>query len=106
MPAIARPMMETSPCNRAVEVVEQAARLAHDARMLKTLATDAVEDGVHAARRAMTRGTREYEDLRDAAIGRVRRAPLGALALAAGAGLLLGMALGRLRRRPIREVTP
>jgi ElaB/YqjD/DUF883 family membrane-anchored ribosome-binding protein len=74
-----------------VDAAGRAAHLAHEARLLKTLAADAVEDGVHAATRAVTRGAREVEDLRDEIAHRVKKAPLASLAVAAGAGLVLGV---------------
>ena len=91
--------------DRLADVVGRAAHVAHEARALKTMAADAVEDGVHAARRAVTNGARELEDLRDEAVYRVKKAPLAALTLAAGAGLLLGIVLGRWGRNPVRDPT-
>ena len=40
--------------DRVVDACRQTAHLSHEARLLKSLATDAVEDGVHAAKRAIT----------------------------------------------------
>jgi ElaB/YqjD/DUF883 family membrane-anchored ribosome-binding protein len=88
----------TTASDRVADVVGRVAHVAHEARLLKTLASDAVEDGVHAAKRAVTRGAHQVEDLRDATVSRVRKAPLMSIALAAGAGLLLGVVLGSLRR--------
>jgi ElaB/YqjD/DUF883 family membrane-anchored ribosome-binding protein len=82
-----------------VDAVGRAAHLAHEAGLLKTIASDAVEDGVHAARRAIKRGAHEVDDLRDAAASRVRKAPLLSIALAAGAGMLVGIVFGWLGRR-------
>ena len=80
--------------DRVVDAAGQAAHLAHEARLLKTLASDAVEDGIHAAERAITRGAHQVEDLRDAAAYRVKKAPLLSIALAAGAGMLVGIVVG------------
>jgi ElaB/YqjD/DUF883 family membrane-anchored ribosome-binding protein len=80
--------------DRAVDAVRQAAYVTHEARLLKTRASDAVEDGVHAAKRAITRGMHDLEDMRDSAAYRVKRAPLMTVGLAAGAGLLLGLVVG------------
>ena len=69
---------------------------------VKSLAEDAIEDGVHAARRAVKsvrRGIERLEDIRDEGIHRVRRHPLKALAVAAVAGLMLGVAAGWIARR-------
>jgi ElaB/YqjD/DUF883 family membrane-anchored ribosome-binding protein len=95
-------MNPTTVRERVVDAMGQAAQVAHDARLLKARASEAIEDGVHAAKRAVTRGAHEIEDLRDAAAYRVRRAPLGSIALAAGAGLFLGIVLGRLGRNRSR----
>ena len=84
----------TTARDRVVDAVGQAAHLAREARLLETRASDALEDGVHAAKRVMTRSAHQVEDLRDAAAYRVKKAPLVAVALAAGAGLLLGIAFG------------
>ena len=89
--------------DRIVDTVGQAAHLAHEARVLKTLATDAVEDGVRAARRAITRRAHEVEDLRDAAAHQVKKAPLVSIALAAGAWLLMGTVVGLLAHRATRQ---
>lgn len=80
--------------DRLADVVGRAAHVAHEARVLKTLAADAVEDGVHAAKRAVTRGAREIEDLRETAAYRIKKAPFLSVAIAAGAGLLVGAMCG------------
>lgn len=85
--------------DRAVDAVRQASHVAHEARLLKMLASDALEDGVHAAKRAMTHGMHDLDDLRDSAAYRIKRAPLMTVGLALGAGILLGVALGRIRRK-------
>ena len=77
---------------RVMDAVRQAAHAAHEAKVFTSLASDAVEDGVHAAKRAVTRGVRDLEDLRDTAEYRIKRAPFAAVAMAFGAGVVLGMA--------------
>jgi hypothetical protein len=89
---------DTTIRDRAVDTVRQAAHVAHEARLLKTLATDAVEDGVHAAKRAITRGLHDLDDLRESAAYRVKRAPLLTVSLAVAGGILVGIALGWLGR--------
>jgi ElaB/YqjD/DUF883 family membrane-anchored ribosome-binding protein len=84
----------TTVLDRAVDAVRQAAYVTHEARLLKTRATDAVEDRVHAAKRAITRGMHDLEDMRDSAVHRVKRAPLMTVGLAVGAGMLLGVVIG------------
>ena len=82
---------------RAVDACRHAVHLSHEARLLKSLATDAVEDGVHRARRALRSLERRVENLatvKDEAVHRVRRQPLQAMGIALGAGLVLGLAVG------------
>ena len=87
----------TTARDRVVDAARQAAHVSHEARLLKSLAADAVEDGVHAARRAIKsvrRGVEELGDFKDEAVHRAKRQPLKAVAIAAGAGLALGVAVG------------
>jgi ElaB/YqjD/DUF883 family membrane-anchored ribosome-binding protein len=71
------------------------------------LACDAIEDGAHEAKRAMTkslqRGIERLEDIRDEGVHYVKRQPLKAIAMAAGAGLMVGIAAawmtGRFRQQ-------
>ena len=58
--------------DKAADTVRQVEHLAKEARELKT------------------RAVHEFEDLRDAASLRVRRAPLATAAMAFGAGVLIG----------------
>jgi ElaB/YqjD/DUF883 family membrane-anchored ribosome-binding protein len=55
---------------------------------------EALEDNVREARRAMTNGRHAVEDFVAGSTRQVRRHPLGALALAAGAGALAGCLIG------------
>ncbi len=67
-----------------------------------TLATDAVEDGVRAAKRAFKtakRGLQNAADLRDEAAYRVKREPFKAVGLAFGTGLLMGVVATWVGRR-------
>jgi ElaB/YqjD/DUF883 family membrane-anchored ribosome-binding protein len=71
--------------------------------LIESLATDAVDDGVHAARRAIKsvrRGVEELGDLKDEAVHRVKRQPLKALSVAVGVGLVLGLTIGWIGRVP------
>ncbi len=77
--------------------VARRAHLAHEARAVKSLAEDALEDGIHAARRAVKsvrRGVERVEDLRDEGAHYVRRQPLTAVAAATALGLAVGLVAG------------
>lgn len=92
--------------DRVTDACRQAEHLSHEARLLKSRATDAVEDGVHAAKRAITsvkRGVEELVDLKDEAVHRVKRQPLLALGIALGVGLVVGVAVGWIGHRPGRR---
>jgi len=91
---------EVSLRDRVADAGRQTAHFSHEARLLKSLATDAVEDGVHAAKRAIKHGVVELEDLKDEAVHRVRRQPLRAVGFAVGVGLVVGVAVGWISRRP------
>ena len=83
--------------DRVIDAARQAAHVSHEAQLLRSLATDAVEDGVHAAKRAIKsvkRGVQELGDLKDEAAYRVKRQPLKAIGIAVGVGFLAGMTLG------------
>jgi ElaB/YqjD/DUF883 family membrane-anchored ribosome-binding protein len=70
---------------------------------LKSAVADALEDGVHAARRAMKHGLSMAEDIMDDAAHEVKRHPLEAMAtttiLSFTAGVLVGWLLFGLRKR-------
>jgi ElaB/YqjD/DUF883 family membrane-anchored ribosome-binding protein len=104
----AAPEVETEPTvrDRVIDACRQAAHFSPEARLLKSLAADAVDDGVHAAKRAITslkRGVEELADLKDEAVDRVKRQPLRAVGIALGVGLVLGLAVGWIGRRPGRR---
>jgi len=70
---------------------------------LKSAVTDAIEDGVHAARRAMKHGLHVAEDMMDDAAHEVKRHPMGAMAttsiLSFTAGVLVGWMVFGLGKR-------
>ena len=65
----------------------------------KTVATEKIHDRVQAAKRVIRQRTNDLEDLRDAATLKIRRAPIQTVAIAAGAGILLGFVIGATRGR-------
>jgi len=83
--------------DRITDGVRHAAHFAHQVRLMKSIARDAGEEGVHAAKRLMRRVNREIErldDLKHEAAYRIRHEPLKAVGIAAGAGALIGIAIG------------
>ncbi|HEY7192080.1 MAG TPA: hypothetical protein VH436_36280 [Vicinamibacterales bacterium] len=88
---------KASVSDRITDGVRHAAHFSHQVRLMKSMARDAGEEGVYAAKRLMRRvqhGAERLQDFRDEAAYRVKREPLKALGLAATAGLALGLAAG------------
>ena len=91
---------------RVVGACREAVHISHEARLLKSVAEDAIEDSVYAAKRAIKSVKRRVEDLgdlKDEAVRRVKRQPLQALAAVFGVGITLGLAVGRIACRPGRH---
>jgi ElaB/YqjD/DUF883 family membrane-anchored ribosome-binding protein len=87
---------------RVADAYRQATEVSHEARRLKSAAEQAMEDGLHAARRAVKSVRHRVEDLEDLkheAIHRVKRRPLRAIGIAVGVGLVLGVVAGWLGAR-------
>jgi ElaB/YqjD/DUF883 family membrane-anchored ribosome-binding protein len=80
--------------DRVVDSARRMTKLSDEANALTSRAADAVEDGVYAAKRAVRRGVAQLEDLQAEGIHRVKRHPFKSLGLAAGIGLVLGIAIG------------
>ena len=78
---------------RAADTVRQAAHFAHEVRLLKTLAADAAEDGVRAARRTIKQARQAALHARDDLTYRVKREPRKAMAVMFGLGALCGVVL-------------
>jgi ElaB/YqjD/DUF883 family membrane-anchored ribosome-binding protein len=70
-------------------VVDDASR---EARVLAARAADAVEEGMHAARRRYRVAERRAEDAANEAVTRIRKQPLKAVGAALTAGLVIGAA--------------
>jgi ElaB/YqjD/DUF883 family membrane-anchored ribosome-binding protein len=70
----------------------------NEAQLLTSMARDAGEEGVHAAKRAIRRvrrrGVEALEDFSEEAAHYVKRQPLKAVGIAVGAGLLTGAVVG------------
>ena len=69
------------------------AHVSHEARLIKSLATDAVEDAVYATNQAIKTAKRRVQDFADRryeVAHRIRQQPFKAVGIAFGAGALLG----------------
>ncbi len=94
--------------DRLADAARQAKHLSHEARMVKSMAEDAIEDGVHRARRAVKsvrRGIERLQDVKDEAAYYVKRRPLGTIATAAALGLVVGLTAGCIASRGRAERT-
>jgi len=65
----------------------------------KAKVMDAVED----AKRAIVRRQRQFEDLKDTATYRIKKAPLASVAIGFGAGILFGALFGVIARKAARR---
>jgi ElaB/YqjD/DUF883 family membrane-anchored ribosome-binding protein len=77
---------------------ETAERVKEDVERLRRKAARAVEDGMDATERSLRKTREGLMDVRDEAAFRMRRRPLGTVAVAFGAGALFGVVLGWLGR--------
>lgn len=86
--------------DRVVDAYRHGAHLSHEVRLAKSIAADAIEEGIHSARRSalksIRRGVEQFEDFTEEATHRIKRAPLASVALVGGAGLFFGAAIGYL----------
>jgi len=97
-PAAREPLLD-----KGLDAIRRAAQLSHEAKRLKTLATDAVEDGLHTAKRAAITAGRNAAEFSDDIAHEVKRKPFTAMAIVFASGMLLGMLagwVGRRQRRP------
>lgn len=81
---------QTTLRDRAAHTIRLVARFARDPGLLNVRLTDAVDDGVRGVKRSILRSVHSFEDARDAAAYRIKRAPLKSIALTAGGGLFVG----------------
>jgi ElaB/YqjD/DUF883 family membrane-anchored ribosome-binding protein len=93
--------------DRIADAVRHAAHLSHEARQVTSMARDAGEEGVHAAKRAIKRvrrrGVEALEDFKEEAEHYVKRQPFKAVGIAAAVGLLVGVVVGGIGARLGRE---
>lgn len=83
---------------QAVDAVRRVAHASHEARLLKSIAVDAVEDGVRTAKRAVRIAKQDLTDARDDVVYRIKREPLKAVGIAFGSGMVFAAAGGWLVR--------
>lgn len=86
--------------DRAAEACRQAEHLSKEAQRLKLVTEDAFEDAIRTVKRSAKRGLENLNDMKDESLRQVRRHPAQAVAIAVGAGLLMGLAIGWFSRRP------
>lgn len=92
--------------DRIVDAARHAAHFSHEARLAKSIAQDAIEDGVHAAKRALKRvrrGVDRLEDVKDETARYVKRQPFKAVGVAAAVGLLVGGGVAWLGARLVQR---
>jgi ElaB/YqjD/DUF883 family membrane-anchored ribosome-binding protein len=102
---------EPTVADRIADTVRRAAHVSHEARLMRSLARDVGEEGLHAAKRALQRARRRgadaLEDVEEEAAHYVKRQPFTAVGIAAGVGLLVGVVVGAigatLGRRAMKE---
>jgi hypothetical protein len=78
-----------------VDAVRRAAHASHEVKLLESLAADAAEDAVYAARRTANVLQRRAVDARDALVYRVKRRPVQSMLITFAAGLLCGVMVRR-----------
>ena len=81
---------------RVVDTARRVAHVSHEARMLTSIASDAVDERAYRARRAAKQARRGLDDARDEMVHRIKQEAMKAIGLALGAGLCLGAVTGLL----------
>ena len=103
------PRQETTLADRIVDAVRHGSHLSHRARLATSMAKDAAEDGIHAARRALKsaqRSAERLEDYRDDAARYVKRRPLTIVTITLASGLAIGFLCGWAVGRRQTDVHP
>lgn len=86
-----------------MDAVRRVAHASHEAQLLKSIAVDAVEDGVHTAKRAVRIAKHDLTDARDDVVYSIKREPLKAVGIAFGFGMVFAVAGGWLVRTCTRR---
>ncbi|HUK33139.1 MAG TPA: hypothetical protein VLV86_04450 [Vicinamibacterales bacterium] len=85
--------------NRIADAVRYATECSNDARRISTMAQDAVQERLNEASRTLKVMQRRMQDAEHTARYYVRREPLKAIGVTAGAALTVGLAVGWLATR-------
>jgi ElaB/YqjD/DUF883 family membrane-anchored ribosome-binding protein len=94
---------EVSLLQKAFHAGQELGKLGVDSAQIKAKIEDAVENGIKAAKRTVRNGQHATEDLLDEAKYKIKREPLGSVALSLGIGLGLGAIVGWLVTRSGRH---
>ena len=89
--------------DRVVNTCRRTMHLSHEARLLTSLASDALENVTRAAKRAMKHRLETLEDLKDEAVHRIKRQPVQTVSLALGLGVMIGLTSGWIARAAFRH---
>ncbi|HZS05379.1 MAG TPA: hypothetical protein VFD58_11135 [Blastocatellia bacterium] len=95
--------MPTDILKKTIKAGAKVAQVGVEAERMKDTISNAVEDGVTAAKRAVKRGRYAAEDLIDEAAYRVKKHPLESAGVVFGIGLSLGIMIGWLIARDGRS---
>lgn len=88
--------------DKGLDALRQVSHLSKEARLLKSAAADAIEDGVHTVRRTAKTLRQDALDLRNELTYRVKRQPMTAVAIAFAAGTLAGVLFAACRPKRAR----
>jgi len=91
--------MAESVLSKTLHASEKVAEVMPDMGRVKTVFSDAVEEGKDAARRAVKRSRHAAEELMEEAAHEVKRYPLQTVAITFGAAFAAGLVLGWLAGR-------
>ncbi|OFW16732.1 MAG: hypothetical protein A3F69_01100 [Acidobacteria bacterium RIFCSPLOWO2_12_FULL_66_10] len=97
-PATREPLLD-----KGLDAIRHATHLSHEAKRLKTLATDAIEGGLHTVRRAATTAARNAAEFTDDIAHEVKRKPFTAMAIVFASGMVMGMLAGWMSHRAARD---
>ncbi len=99
--------MKEGLAQKALHIGVKAGRLGYEAERVKTVVSDAVsdtlEDGVHAAKRAVKRSRYAAEDLVDETTYRIKQHPLRSVGITLGVGFGVGLIVGWLASRKAKS---